>query len=401
MEFAAKESSLANEAEAFLKLQEIATDLRVVSSFPEFHTAKTIAVAGGFSAGKSEFISSLFKDESLKLPSSIEPTTAIPTYVIHSEEQDPNCLIGVNNRNGTVRLSDIDKDLVRKLNHNFIQSFKFPLKKIMPYMFLTTKMTYKHICFVDTPGYNPPRGTGSHTANDINIAQEFVVNANVLIWVIGADASGTIPAEDIRFLKRQWVDSGKPLYLVYNKADLKPKEDIRDILKQFKSILEQENIAYQGITAYNSIDRSEILSLTGKPKLSKFLQQIDHKVDKKAELLEKLYDVDRAYQYAILKEIKERKILQKAIDNVALDLNEANFARGRHDIYDRLEEIAECFNTREQEAHLKELANVIQKLSTSIEQVFGGQSSTIKRPIINDAQIETDLLSDEEPDNSL
>ena len=58
MEFANKESSLKEEAAALLILMNIGDKLKEISSYPEFYNKKIIAVGGGFSSGKSEFISS-------------------------------------------------------------------------------------------------------------------------------------------------------------------------------------------------------------------------------------------------------------------------------------------------------------------------------------------------------
>lgn len=395
LKFAAEENALSNEAQALLLLQEIGEELKIISSFPEFHSAQTVAVAGGFSAGKSEFISSLFSDSVLKLPSSIEPTTAIPTYVINSNNKEPNRLIGISNNSSTVDLLTIDPELVGKLNHQFMRSFNFPLKKIMPYMLLTTKMDYEHICFVDTPGYNPSSSQGSHTADDEKIAREFVDNANALIWVIGADVNGTIPRTDVQFLKNILGESDKPLYFVLNKADLRAKEDIQRILQEFKRVLEQENLNYLGISAYSSILRQEIDYIEGKLNLSAFLAEMNRESDKQTELLEKLYTVDQMYQYAILKEIKERKKIQKDLDDIALELNMANFGKGKGTVYENIDDIVERFSVRTEQAHLKTLEFVIQKFRETIEAIFG-KPTAIQRPIISIDDIPDESNDDEE-----
>ena len=144
-----------------------------------------------------------------------------------------------------------------------MRSFNFPLKSIMPYMFLTTEFNYEHICFVDTPGYNP---TGSHTAEDMAVAKEFVANAEALIWLVGADVNGTLPRTDIQFLKNVLGKSKKPVYFVLNKADVKPEADIVKIIKEFSQVLEREKIAYIGISAYDSLEGKGLLYYKGKVK---------------------------------------------------------------------------------------------------------------------------------------
>lgn len=420
--FASEESSLQNEAGALLKLQEIERELTMISGFPAFHSAHTIAVGGGFSAGKSEFISSFFKDKSLKLPSSIEPTTAIATYVVNKESNEDNIkqnqkkksnkttyakykkgvvrppkvksntnnLTGINVNGAAVDLLKIDPELVQKLNHQFMRSFNFPLKSIMPYMFLSTGLKYEHICFVDTPGYNP---TGSHTSEDMAVAQEFVSNSDALIWLVGADANGTIPRTDILFLKNILRNNTKPVYFVLNKADLKPKSDIVKILKEFNQVLEREKIPYAGISAYSSIDAKEMDYV--KNRLCDFLLEMNTLSNKQDNILRKLYEVERSYQFAIKKDIKQRKALTKALDDISFDLNKKNFEKGKGSIYDRLETIASYFNTSNEERNLNTLETLITNFTYIINQIFG-QISDVERPNVNDDGISIEEFKLEE-----
>ena len=388
--FASEESSLQNEAGALIKLQEIEKELAMISGLPSFYSARAIAVGGGFSAGKSEFISSFFKNPDLKLPRSIEPTTAIPTYVVNQKNKNQtevkNSLIGINNNGAAVDLLKIDPDLTQKLSHQFMRSFNFPLKSIMPYMFLTTELTYEHICFVDTPGYNP---TGSHTAEDMAVAKEFVANAEALIWLVGADVNGTLPRTDIQFLKNVLEKSKKPVYFVLNKADVKPEADIVKIIKEFSQVLEREKIAYIGISAYDSLEGKGLLYYKGKGKkdIFEFLNSMNKSSNKQDEILHKLYEVERDYQFAIKKDIKQRKTIEKALDNITFDLNEANFKRGQHKVYDQLEIVAESFNTKTEEKHLKTLEKLMANFTNVINQMFG-KVSQVKRPNINIDDIE-------------
>nr|WP_314741511.1 dynamin family protein [uncultured Haemophilus sp.] len=370
-----------------LKLQEIEKELTIIGGLPAFHKARTIAVAGGFSAGKSEFISSFFKDKTLKLPSGIKPTTAIPTYVVNEKKQaskklgNKTSLVGVNQNGAAVDLSEIDPELAKNLNHDFIRSFNFPLKSIMPYMFLSTELKYENICFVDTPGYNP---TGSHTTEDMAAAKEFVENSEALIWLVGVDANGTIPRSDIQFLKNILGKSKKPVYFVLNKADARPESDLTKIIQEFSRVLEREHIQYEGISAYNSLEGNGLLYLKakGKKDLFDFLKNMNKPSNKQDDILRKLYEVEHAYQFALKKDIKQRKAIAEALDNVAFDLNEANFKRGRHRIYDQLETISSYFNTQNEEKHLKTLYQVITNFTNVINQMFG-KVSQVRRPDID------------------
>ena len=95
---------------------------------------------------------------------------------------------------------------------------------------------FTHICFVDTLGYNPAK-TGT-TSKDSNTAKEALENANALVWLIGLDNEGTIPASDLRFLDSLDLED-KKLYIVANKVDLKPESQIENILDHFEEVLEE------------------------------------------------------------------------------------------------------------------------------------------------------------------
>ena len=397
LNFASNESSLKNEAEALLKLQEIESELKMLSAFPDFFSKRTIAVAGGFSSGKSAFISSFFQNKSCKLPSDISPTTAIPTYVLTDKSVNKNIknvvressstqkLIGVSLNGGSVDLLNIDPNLIIKLQHNFIQSFNFSLKDIMPYMFLITQLHYEHVCFIDTPGYNPATSKVGFTSEDINSAKESLKDCEAVLWLIGADANGTIPKTDLDFLKEVLNEKPKPIYFVLNKADVKPKKEIKQILIEFENVLKANNITYRGISAFSSLDKKEFAYK--RCSLSKFLDSLNNPLNRQEDLVKKLYDVDQMYQFAIKKDIKERDALANAIDDIAYHLNMEDFAEGEHYIYDVLDDIKSYFNVKEQKNHLKELDVIIQKLKKAIDSIFD-KTSSLKRTEIDSDDIE-------------
>ena len=223
LDFANEESSLAEEAKALLMLQNIQRELQMISSFPSIYNKNIVAVGGGFSAGKSEFISSFFSDKTIKLPIGIKPVTAIPTYISNGDE---HIIKGYSYKGGSV---DISRKLYAELSHDFIKSFSFNLKDIVPMMAIETKIKgYNNICFIDTPGYNPTN-TGT-TDSDHQTASEYLENANVLLWVIGLDASdGAIPASDLKFLEELGLED-KKLFVIANKADLKSPDDLEHVL---------------------------------------------------------------------------------------------------------------------------------------------------------------------------
>ena len=74
--------------------------------------------------------------------------------------------------------------------------------------------------------------------------------ADALIWCFAIDA-GTISAEDLEIMRYIKENIEIPMYIIANKADLKPNEDVKEILCEVEKCL--EDIDYEGIGVYTSI----------------------------------------------------------------------------------------------------------------------------------------------------
>lgn len=359
MEFANEESSLKEEALALLKLQRIGKELRSISSYPEFYNKKVVAVGGGFSAGKSEFISSLFENDAVKLPVGIKPTTAIPTYVMNSNDVR---LLGASPKGEMVDLLKIEPNIYKKLSHDFIRSFGFNLKDIMPYMVLTNKLSYKHICFVDTPGYNPSSSEQSHTNEDRETADNFIKEAGALIWLIPVTA-GTIPQSDLEFLDEATSEK-KTLYVVLNKCDQRPLSDVEDIMEEIATELDNYGIEYQGISAYSSKMKKEYSYF--KKSLKAFFIEQDLEINRIQEIYESLDSVNVMYKKAIQADIKENKKIKDKLFIIRQSLA----SNWRNDDEDKVDELMKYFGISSQELHLLKLKSVMEKFNNALEMIF-------------------------------
>lgn len=376
LNFANEESSLSEEATALLKLQELGKELELVGNYPDFHHKHTLAVAGGFSSGKSALISSLFGDQSVKLPSDMKPTTAIPTYVM-KDEQEQTRLLGVSSHGGVVELHRIDEALHSKLSHEFINAFGFNLKSILPNLFLTTDLEFEHLCFIDTPGYNAAASDEGFTDEDIQTAKDFTKQAEAVLWLIGLDANGTISETDCEFLSEIMEEKDKPLYIVLNKADLKPLSDVEQIIENVIEYLEDYNIKFAGISAYSARLKKELAYR--KQPIMQFIKNLDKPSDKHRELLYKLYEVDLMYQKAILTDIEEYKMLGKTFKNLAFDLFEQDV---EENTYSQIDDLRKRFKTKNMELQFRNLGVVIEKLRTAIDNVFCKQLD-FERVVLN------------------
>ncbi|MDR1613188.1 MAG: dynamin family protein [Planctomycetota bacterium] len=248
---------------------------------------KTIgAIGGGFSSGKSAFINSLLaRDAGVRLAEGIRPVTAIPSYVVGGEAAS---IEGVNDKGGAF---EIAPDLYREISHEFLRSFPFDLKKIIPYIIVRAPLSeerFGDLCLIDTPGYNP--AAAGSAESDMETARKYIrdKDARFLVWMVGLDANGTLPQSDLDFLEGLEFGQSeeRPLYLIANKAELKPAGEIEEILDEFESCLEDAGLTCAGICAY-SLKNGKVYATRGQD-LFEFLEEYNAPRERHGDLLEAL-----------------------------------------------------------------------------------------------------------------
>lgn len=304
--------SLKEEVEAYTKLLALQKELARLLSLKAIANKSTIAVGGGFSAGKSQFVSSFFGDNTIALPIGVTPVTAIASYIVNG---DRHIIKGYTYQNGVV---DVPLDLYANLSHDFIKELGFNLKNILPMMVMETPIpAYQHICFIDTPGYNP--SDSGFSGKDKDTASEYLANANALIWLISAQA-GTFPASDLEFLDSLDLE-GKKLYILLNKADLKPQSELESILDHIQEVLDDNYMEYEGISAYDSRNKKELAHR--KLSLHNFLHSVDKDIISKEQLKNELNGVFAMYENALEADRQRAKQIRSVITSLELDILES------------------------------------------------------------------------------
>ena len=304
---------LPNEAEQVMKIRAVDDELRLVESLKAFSERTIVAVAGGFSSGKSSFVSSLFVNEDVCLPIGIEPVTAIPTYVFHADD------LSINGYPADGGCFEIPQEMYAKLSHRFVEDFGFNLRDLLPFISLEVPMnSYKNLAFIDLPGYNPGARDGA-TSGDRSASEEYITQAQALIWMIGLDSNGTIPRDDLEHLW-ELAESETPLYVVLNKADLRPLTTLDEVLDQVADELMMAGIPYAGICAYSSENGGE-LSYRERS-LWSVLEEWDQPRHAMNFILEKIEEVISAYEEALSKDIATRKLKSNLIKALELNLLE-------------------------------------------------------------------------------
>ena len=233
------------ESRLYNELLLLLNDLRDLVEFPHLANKNVVAIGGGFSSGKSKFINALLGGERL-LPTGINPTTAIPTFLTHAKEETIRAL---NTFNRTELLSRED---FRAISHAFNEdaededadgtaqssiSFYHILKLVQ---IGAPSFRWRNIAFLDTPGYSKPHASeddaplGTDAGNtDEEKAREHLSEADFLIWAVPA-VSGTVRQDDIDFL-RDKVKWNRPIYLLITKCDQSTDDDLAAQVDEIRS----------------------------------------------------------------------------------------------------------------------------------------------------------------------
>ncbi len=354
------------QAVALRALQELDNELQLVASYPSLFQKSMVAVGGGFSAGKSSFLNHLL---GLNLPIGLDKTTAIPTYCLKGERE---VLMGRSQNGGVVELPDFSFD------HKTLNAFDFDLKSIMPFMILSAPLPFKHLCFIDTPGYNP--SNQGYTGGDRQASEEYLANAKSILWVIDCQ-HGTIQSDDLDYLQELYEEHGKQVFIVLNKADRKTKNDLEKIATNIREILEDKGVEICGIGAYSSKNYEKCKEINENSSiftpLEGFLRSLDKKSEKQNEILSVLYNVHLAYEKAIEQDADRFKRYQKALHSIKLDLMQKGFDDFSDASFNKIESLKKEFSEQEQSKrkNLEQLNQVINLFKKSIDKVFDSVSA--------------------------
>ena len=189
-----------------------------------------IAVAGGYSAGKSSLLNYLTGIGDL-LPTGVEPVSVVNTYL--------NCVFSPNKRL-VIRGENLKDELVL-LNDEVLACIqhssksKTSIKCVLNKIVIDVSVRDKYldgITFVDTPGYNNAVGQDE----DKKTADEAMKKCDAIFWCIDVE-SGTITKNDLEMLKKV---QDKPIVILYTKMDKKDVGAVRKIIQDTEKLCAKE-----------------------------------------------------------------------------------------------------------------------------------------------------------------
>jgi GTPase involved in cell partitioning and DNA repair len=228
---------------------------------------------------------------------------------------------------------------------------------------------FENTCFIDTPGYNPA-GTDNYTAEDKRTSSEYLKRANILIWMIGLDPQGTIPASDLDFLSELGLDD-KKLYVVANKADLRSKSELEDILDEISESLEDYDIEYCGISAFSAKRNEEYLYK--QESLFDFLQKENNQVGEQKKIKKTIKEVLDKYKKAIEDDVQNAENMKSDLHSLDLDLLETGYdfdAAVTEKINTRLAGLQQIYDVKKLEKQLKTLDGLDKRINAVVDDFF-------------------------------
>lgn len=363
LDFANREAALANEAEAIMLMQEVVEQFELTAAFPHLCNKTIGAIGGGFSSGKSAFLNSFFQGREIELPVGINPVTSLPCYVVVS----PHSYINGHARNGGV--IPIALELFKSFTPEFFESFSFNLRDIMPMVSIGASLDHKyfrHICVIDTPGYNPS-GHDGFRAGDKQTSLSQLQKASFVIWMIGLDTNGTIPKSDIDCLRSLDLED-KELFVVLNKADLKAPSERDDIMKAVEESLEDWDIPFVGISAYSASEGKEY-GHTG-ISLHAFLKKMNKAGHTLEALKKKVETVLSMYHEALSAKIDYHKKNHGQLHSLKLDMLEMGMDDTGNQAHERIHNLQSGHCTLELQKQLQTAVGLQRQFCELLDDFF-------------------------------
>lgn len=277
------EDAFTGELEAQRRLTRACNYLTQSSKIKMLDRKIVVSLGGQFSAGKSMFINSISGIGDL-LPRAQEPTTSIPTYIIH----------GSNNRTSALSVFGYSRTLTQEtmqaLTHEFYSTYHIAFAPFLDCIVAQSKnfSLDPSIALLDTPGYNKADSVLNERTDfsDKKIAYEQLHITDYLIWLVDIE-NGVLQQSDIEFIHKLALDT--PILIVFTKADKLASEQIEEILALSKETVQDAALNCFGVTAYSSYEKREYVQ---DPVIPAFFQHVLSGSSCRNDMMKEFIDVE-------------------------------------------------------------------------------------------------------------
>lgn len=284
-------------ADTWLGLKAELQRLREFCACPALAHKTLIAFGGGFSAGKSSLINALIGEKRL-LPAQVDPTTSLPTYLMHGPAHAIHAL------NQYRRLIELSPEEFASLTHDEQARFGSSAARLLEATYLThPSFAWQNLAFIDTPGYSKPDDAHA-SRSDAQLARAWLNSAHAIVWAVSAEA-GCISEDDLAFLAT--LNPDIPRVVVVTKADKKTKKDVADIAKLIKKTMAGRNLSAREIFAVSARKKDE----SGMGELEQWLKEQEAAPPQAARFADAFYGLYGRYAQQLK---DEQAQLQESLD---------------------------------------------------------------------------------------
>jgi len=210
-------------------------------AYNKLSTRNIVALGGAFSSGKSSFLNALYRKK--MLPSSLAPTTSVPTYIIGGPELSVHA-VNVFDHQMSLEFSEL-----LRISHDFTVTHEVSLAHLLQHIYIEVpEHRYRNIAFLDTPGYSKPEDETYSKNTDEQLARTQLNASNYIVWFVDVEA-GSMKDADFEFLKT--IRQDIPILIVVNKCDKKEKQEVLQIVEHIKASLAQKGLLVEGVVPFS------------------------------------------------------------------------------------------------------------------------------------------------------
>ena len=297
------EVSIKNEMIMYERFLDLCSRLSERKKIQKLHDKVVISFGGRVSSGKSKFINTI-SGIGDKLPVDQKTTTAIPTYIIKSKEENihANSVYGYS--------TEISTEALNAMAHEFDTVYGIGFPAFVDSIIIESNeySLPEEIALLDTPGYTKydEDNNSRKVVSDRETAFEQLSISDYLIWLIDID-TGAITEDDIQFIESLRIKT--PILIVFTKADLKSQNEIAQIISVARDTISKTTIDCFGITAYSANEKKEY----GTNEIAKFLNYTISGDVRQNDIIAEFRNVEKEMREAINLAIKQSQNTERAL----------------------------------------------------------------------------------------
>ena len=306
---------LENEYELYSRLAALSDRLINRLKYKLLKNKVIIGVGGQFSAGKSAFLNVIIgkkSNDKIELPTSISPSTAVPTYIVNGKKSE---ILLSNIYGGEI---SIDNAALLAISHAFKEKYGLGLAQYISFIGITIPGFFENIALLDTPGYSKSDNNIKDKFTDENKAKAQLRLVDYLIWLVDVQ-NGTLQNEDITFIKN--LNLKNKILILVSKCDLKDYDSIVAIIEQVKKDANNNGINFYDVVPF-STDEDSCYYESGVSCVEKFFSEACMFNESVEDIQLQLNSIIKELKRIIDKEIKKIKKERDIIGDIIFKSND-------------------------------------------------------------------------------